>query len=110
MENETTNPTALMELASMKLPLVEKDYELYFQARTRSSECINQRRNLEVTLTSTLTVVIVLIQAIPPLVIVILYLLIFPFYILDAATRSAMQTFADTRPISNLCQCNANIK
>lgn len=90
-----TDPAALSELARLKLPLVERDYASYFDETTRNMERIGQLRNIEVTLITAISVVLMTRLTFPVLAILPLYLPILVFFVLNAAVRSRLLLMQD---------------
>ncbi|KAA0273403.1 MAG: hypothetical protein EDM79_09955, partial [Chloroflexi bacterium] len=78
----------MLDLMNSKLPLVQKDYESYFYANSRNIDRINQIRNIEVTLLSAISVVLITQQSFPITLLVSIYILILIFYLYNVLIRS----------------------
>jgi hypothetical protein len=85
-ENTSPKPNTLHALAELKLPLIEQDYQSYFEATARNHELISQLRSLEVTLVSAISVALISRDTFPLLAFIPMYLFVLVFYLLDART------------------------
>jgi hypothetical protein len=88
---EQTHTDTDLELARMKLSLVEHDYARCTDYSHRYWERRNQLRSLEVTLISALAVVVYTRPSVPSLTVLCLYFVVFVFYLLDARIVVSMR-------------------
>ncbi|SRR6266498_4373328 len=84
-----TKKEELFELMKNKLPFVEQDYASYFHANSRNLDRIHQIRNVEITLISAISVVLITQKNFPVNILFFIYVLIWIFYLYNALMRGA---------------------
>ena len=90
MENHkdmTKEKNEISKFVAMKLPLVLRDYQSYFEAKSRDINIIMTLKGWEISLISALSVFLLTKDPIPYKAILPLYIIVIMFWLLDSRTQ-----------------------
>lgn len=86
-KNEDIENNTESKLVDLKKPFVLRDYQSYFEAKSRDLNIIMTLRSWEISLISALVVFLFNRESIAPILFSPLYLIVFMFWLLDCRTR-----------------------
>jgi hypothetical protein len=98
MDDRVDTSTALDQtnsaLVDLKMPLVLRDYQSYFEAASRVDDRMGRLREWEISLVAALSVLLLSQQPTAPIAFLPLYFVIAVFWIFEAGERASIKTIA----------------